>query len=36
MNEEKDVSQVEEVEEKQASGLMAEEVKTMESEETDG
>ena len=36
MNEEKDVSQVEEVEETQASGLMAEEVKTMESEETDG
>ena len=36
MNEEKDVSQVEEVEETQTSGLMAEEAKNMESEETDG
>jgi|TARA_R100000081_G_C4813989_1_gene173304 hypothetical protein len=36
MNEEKDVTQVEEVQETQTSGLMAEESKTMESEETDG
>lgn len=36
MNDEKDIAQSEEIQETQTSGLMAEESKTMESEETDG